>query len=50
MGHGERMGRLRHAAALRHREKDVEIAQLDPPSDPVVPAHGHRPLAKQLTR
>ena len=43
VGDGERVRRLCHAAALRDREQDVQVAQLDPAPDPVVPAHGFVP-------
>ena len=39
MGDGELARRLRHAPALRHREQDMQVAQLDPAPDPIVPAH-----------
>ena len=35
----ELIGRLRHAPGLRHRKQNVQVAQLDPPPDPIVPAH-----------
>ena len=39
LGDGEFAGRFCHAAALRDRKENVQVAQLDPASDPVVPAH-----------
>jgi hypothetical protein len=40
------MGRFRHAAALCNGEKHMQVAQLDSPSDPVVPAHVQSTLGK----
>src|SRR4051812_47585647 len=39
IGNGKFMGRLRHASTLCHGEKNVQVAQLYPTPDPVVPAH-----------
>ena len=49
VGDGKFIRRLRHAPGLRHRKQNVQIAQFDPPSDPIVPAHAY-PLAKLLIR
>src|ERR1700726_1405273 len=46
---GEFIRRLRHAPGLCDRKQNVQIAQFDPPSDPIVPAHAY-PLAKLLIR
>ena len=43
VGDGELARCLGHAPGLRHREQNVQVAQLDPAPDPVVPAHVSSP-------
>ena len=44
LGDREAGGGLRHAAALRHREKGVEIAELGPATNAGVPCHERGPI------
>src|SRR5262245_9862281 len=43
LGDREAGGGLRHAAALRHRQKGVEIAELEPATNAGVPCHEQGP-------
>src|SRR5215510_11524397 len=43
LGDREASGGLCHAAALRHRQKGVEIAELEPASNAGVPCHEQAP-------
>jgi hypothetical protein len=38
---GQAIGRARHAAGLHHRQKDMQVAQLEPAADAVAPLYGH---------
>src|SRR5215472_12634844 len=50
MGNCKLLRCLCHASRLSDREEDVQVAELDPPSDPIIPAHGTGPLTKLLYR
>src|SRR5262245_26313020 len=49
MRYSKLTGCLGHTPGLGHREQNMQVAQLDPPSNPIIPAHA-APLAKLLTR